>query len=171
MKVVSPREMKRITVLILFSASFFIGKSQSFDPYVIGFAGTDASSGNAYMEWTIGEVMTKTYSSIGHFFTQGFHQPDDTAYVTVVSNPVSQNISIYPNPVADNLVIDFSYSAGNYSLEIIDMKGQPLRNEKISASETRLGISFHDFANGIYVLNIINTETQTRNSYKINKAE
>ena len=163
--------MKEISILTLFSASFFISNAQSFDPYVIGSSGTYASSATAYMEWTVGEVMTKTYSSVGHFFTQGFHQPDDTAYVTVVSNPASQNISVYPNPVVDNLVIDFSFSSGNYSVEIVDMQGRLLRKENVSSNEKRLGISFHDFANGMYLLNIVNSETYCRNSYKINKAE
>ena len=30
------------------------------------------------MAWTIGEVMTETYTSADNFFTQGFHQPDET---------------------------------------------------------------------------------------------
>ena len=128
--------MKKISILTLFSAGFFIGNAQSFDPYVIGSSGTFASSATASMEWTVGEVMTKTYSSVGHFFTQGFHQPDDTAYVTVVANPVLQNISVYPNPVIGNLVIDFYFSSGNYSVEIFDMQGQLIRREDIAANES-----------------------------------
>ena len=162
--------MKKISTLAFCLSVFSVANAQSFDPSVIGFAGTYASSANASMAWTIGEVMTKTYSSGNYFFTQGFHQPD-TAYVTFVSNPVAQNIAIYPNPVVDNLVIDFSLSSGNYSVEIFDMQGQIIRKENISANEKRLGISFRDFANGMYLLNIINKETHSRNCYKINKAE
>ena len=50
--------------------------AQSFARDVIGSAGTFVTSASGSMAWTIGEVMTETYSSSGNFFTQGFHQPD-----------------------------------------------------------------------------------------------
>lgn len=53
--------------------------AQSFSLEVIGSAGTFATSASGSMAWTIGEVMTETYSSTDNFFTQGFHQPDKKA--------------------------------------------------------------------------------------------
>src|SRR3990172_6549936 len=116
--------MKRI-LLFVFSIcllpSYFL-QAQSFSPNVIGSAGTFAISASGSMSWTIGEVMTETYASAGNFFTQGFHQPD-TSFVISVSNHVSQNISIYPNPFIDNVTLDFSAATGSYSVEILDMQG------------------------------------------------
>jgi hypothetical protein len=163
--------MKKIYALLFCLSVFTIGQAQSFDPYVIGSSGTFASSASGSMAWTVGEVMTKTYSSAGNFFTQGFHQPVDTVFIDVIADISTQNISIFPNPVVDNLVIDFSSSSGNYSIEIINMQGQLLRTETVSSGQKRLGISFYNFANGVYLLNIVNVETHSRNSYKINKTE
>ena len=161
-----------LSVSVLFSSLSCIN-AQSFMMDVIGSSGTFASSGSGSMSWTIGEVMTETYSSSGNFFTQGFHQSDTAFIITLVPNFVSHTLSIYPNPVIDNLVIDFSTASENYNhtIEILDMKGQLLRKEYVSANQQQLNVSFHEFANGIYLLNIVNAGSNTRNSYKIIKAE
>ncbi|TAL60959.1 MAG: T9SS type A sorting domain-containing protein [Bacteroidetes bacterium] len=155
-----------VSCVLIFQSS----SAQSFTPDVIGSAGAFATSSSGSMSWTIGEVMTETYSSSGNFFTQGFHQPD-TATLTVVSNTASENIAIYPNPVADYLIIDLSLTAGEYILEIFDMQGQRIRKEIILSGQKQVLLPFREFANGIYLLNLINKESQTRTSYKINKAE
>lgn len=148
----------------------FISNAQSFTPDVIGSAGVFSTSAGGSMSWTIGEVMMETYSSGNNFLTQGFHQPD-TSFVISVSNPTLQNISIFPNPVVDNLVIDLSHVSGSYVLEIFDMYGQIIRKEFIPTDQKQLFLSFREFANGMYLLNIINREFHSRISYKINKAE
>ena len=163
--------MKR-SILFLTSSvfAFLTANAQSAPQTVIASAGNFATFTNGSMTWTLGEVMTETYAPTGYFFTQGFNQPD-TMYVTFVSNPASPNISVYPNPVVENLVIDLSLSTGTHLLEIFNMQGQLLRKESIAASENRVSISFSEFANGIYLLNITSTGSNIRNTYKINKAE
>lgn len=156
------------SVLLLF---FQNTNAQSITPDVIGSAGTYATSASGSMSWTIGEVITETSSSGNNFFTQGFHQPD-TSFVISVSNQSAGIVSIYPNPVVTNLVIDLSGARGIYSIEIFDMLGNILRKENMSTeNQKQVNIPFREFANGMYLLNIINTESYSRTSYKINKAE
>ena len=167
--------MKKCLPLLSFAASAFLFSSQtsfaqSSPQTVIASAGEFTTFAGGSMTWTLGEVMTETYSASGYFFTQGFNQPD-TMYLTVISEPVSQNISVFPNPVVENLVIDFSQAAGNYLVEIVDMQGNLLRKEAVPLNQAQLGISFREFANGIYALNIVNIGSNVRTSYKINKAE
>lgn len=163
--------MKKYTLLLVYVAfAFHEAHAQSAPQTVVGSAGAFTTFANGSMSWTIGEVMTETYSSAGNFFTQGFNQPD-TMYLTVISEPASQSVSVYPNPVVDNLVIDFSLTSGNYLVEIVDMQGQSLRKELIPANQNKFGISFREFADGIYLLNIVNSESQIRTSYKINKTK
>jgi len=143
--------------------------AQSFTPDVIGSAGTFATSASGSMSWTIGEVMTETYSSANNFFTQGFHQPDTSA-VVAVTNLSMENISIFPNPVFDNLTIDFSKASGNFAIELFDALGNRIIGEKnIPANTTLHKLSIAPLAEGIYFLNIINTDSNNRQSYKINK--
>ncbi len=63
-----------ISITLVFA--FQYANAQVFDRYVIGSAGTFATSVNGSMSWTIGEVVMETYSSSNNSFTQGFHQPD-----------------------------------------------------------------------------------------------
>jgi hypothetical protein len=157
--------------LTVFTIASLHANAQSAPQTVIASAEAFVTFANGSMTWTIGEVMTETYAPTGYFFTQGFNQPD-TAFLTVISaEPATQNVSVFPNPVVDNLVIDFSLTSGNQIVEIFDIQGQLLKKESIPANQNRLNVSFREFANGVYLLNIVNVENQIRTSYKINKAE
>lgn len=163
--------MKKL-LLFFMSTAFAFGfenvNAQSIGPEVIGSSGTYATSAGGSMSWTIGEVMTETYSASGNYFTQGFHQPDSTFGIGM-STPVAENFSMYPNPVVDNLLVDFSTGSGDHLIEIFDMQGQLLRTEFVPANESHFNFSFGGFENGVYLLNIINTETNTKSSYRIIK--
>lgn len=159
------------TVLLPFSkAGTGSLKAQSLVSDMIASSGTFATFPSGSMSWTIGEVMTESYSSAGNVFTQGFLQPEVNSGMGV-SNLQTGNISIYPNPVVDNLTIDFSGISGNQLIYIYDMHGHMLLNDNIPAGQEQFKISFREFANGIYLLNIINSESNTLSAYKINKTE
>lgn len=163
--------MKKLTLFFICIAFAFGAKNanaQSMGPEVIGSSGTFAMSASGSMSWTIGEVMTETYSSPGNFFTQGFHQPD-SSFGIGMSTPVAENFSMYPNPVIDNLVIDFSTGSGDHQIEIFDMRGKLLRTEFVPANQSQYNFSFGEFENGVYLLTIINSKTQTQSSYRIIK--
>ncbi len=164
--------MKTKLLASLFVCTTYFASAQSFVQTVIGSASTYATSPNASMVWTIGEVMTETYSSSGIFFTQGFHQTE-TIYVTSATSksPLEQKILIYPNPVIDNLIIDFSVSDNNYFVELYDLQGQLLKKKFVLPNERQLMLSCKDFAEGIYLLNIINSKLYFKTSYKIIKIQ
>ena len=67
---------KIVSSLIFITVAIQYANSQSLARDVIGSAGMYITSADGSMAWTIGEVMTDTYSSANNFFTQGFHQPD-----------------------------------------------------------------------------------------------
>ena len=161
---------KLFFAFVLMGTNFVSIYAQSFQPTVIGSSGTFATSLSGSMSWTVGEVMTETYSPTNNFFTQGFHQPFPLL-ATIITNPVVPNIVVYPNPITDNLIIDLSNQKGNFNIEIFDMQGKLLRTETFSSGNTLINISFHEFANGTYLLNIINFNTNIFSSYKINKSE
>lgn len=160
--------MKKFLTLVFifcFSSSY----TQSFQPAVIGSAGADASFTNGFMAWTIGETMTETFSASPGYFTQGFHQPDSVLIISVADFD-SLFFSIYPNPVVCDLFLDFGNSRDLFEMEIIDLTGKVVKNEKISPNGL-VQLPFQHFANGIYLVNIFNTNTQRSISYKLVKTE
>ncbi|MBI4929984.1 MAG: T9SS type A sorting domain-containing protein [Bacteroidetes bacterium] len=157
--------MKRIVLTSAICHFTFYIFAQSFTPDVIGSAGTFATSASGSMSWTIGEVMTETYSSANNFFTQGFHQPESIP-ISVNEISSSQNISVYPNPTSGEFTVYGLQS--EVQLQIFNSLGQMVFETTVNRKQETVNLSG---ANGIYLLNIINKETNTRSSYKINKAE
>jgi len=160
--------MKKTLLIIYFCllpSAFLLVKAQSFSPDVIGSAGAYAASASGSMSWTIGEVMTETYSSAGNFFTQGFHQPESIP-ISVNEISSSQNISIYPNPTSGEFTVYGLLSS--VQLQIFNSIGEMVFKTTVNGKQETINLTG---ANGIYLLNIINKETNTRSSYKINKAQ
>ncbi|HXC06150.1 MAG TPA: gliding motility-associated C-terminal domain-containing protein [Bacteroidia bacterium] len=70
------------TLAILFALSCFpsgsaVLQAQSISQTVVGSAGTYKATAGGSMAWTVGEVITDTYTSPVNALTQGFHQPDE----------------------------------------------------------------------------------------------
>jgi hypothetical protein len=154
-------------VLLLVSGTMF---AQSFTPNVVGTAGAFAGSANGSMSWTIGEVITDTYSSSGNSFTQGFQQPEVNV-VTLVAALTEPAFSIFPNPVSSFLNIGFPDVSGNYLLELFNAQGKLLYTEEVSGSLKRFTLPFSTYSNGIYMLRVSCSELRLNNSYQIIKAE
>ncbi|MGP8215242.1 MAG: T9SS type A sorting domain-containing protein [Bacteroidia bacterium] len=161
----------KVHFTLLFYFFIVLGNSQSITPHVISASGAYVESASCSMTWTLGEIMTDTYSSADNFFTQGFNQPDTTMITSLPSLYHSGNITIYPNPVINYLIINLSDSPGKHIICFYNMLGQLLLQENIPASQQQLKISLNEFANGLYLLNIISSETNLSNSFKINKAQ
>jgi hypothetical protein len=161
----------RLLFIMLF---FFLLKginAQSLEPKVIATSGVFAISATCSMTWTLGEVMTDTYSSSGNFLTQGFNQPD-TDFVTALTNIHSEeDITVYPNPTINYITIDLQDAPGNHTIYLYNVLGQLIIEENIPTGQQQFRISTGDLANGLYLLNIINTDINSSSSFKISKTQ
>ncbi len=171
---IKKRSMKKALFLIFifgFIFSPYKVLAQSVSSSVIGSAGAYATSSDGSMSWTIGEVMTETYSSTSKFFSQGFHQPN-TINVTDIQRYSVSNITIFPNPSSGTFFINISQALGNYTFELYDLLSNLVLKETTSASvQNSIEISVHDLSNGIYLLRITNTISNISNTYKIEKSQ
>lgn len=68
--------MKKLLLLLTAFFAFAYSNAQSLAPTVVASQGDYFWSPTVSVAWTVGEVMSETYSSPGHFLTQGFHQPN-----------------------------------------------------------------------------------------------
>jgi len=64
------------------------------------------------------------------------------------------NISIYPNPVADVLNVNFGHITNNATVRILNVNGQVLYNQVIDNQNVST-VNVADFNNGIYILQVI----------------
>lgn len=157
------------TSAFLFLASYCF--SQSFQPTVVGSAGRDAVFSGGSIQWTVGEVITETYSGSSNHFTQGFQQPDTMAVPTDINNPMLGTVLVYPNPVIDHAIVDLLQSKGSFFVELFDMQGKLIKEQIILPGTSVASISFKNMTNGIYVINVVNTDLHQRISFKLIKSE
>lgn len=66
----------------------------------------------------------------------------------------NKNVSIYPNPVKDNLNINIKDFSGEISVKIIDINGREVFNKNINNFITSNTLDLSSFSSGIYVLKL-----------------
>lgn len=145
----------KIILLSLFLMWSFWGFSQQ----VVATSGTDFSNGSAQISYTLGETVTFTGVSPNTALTQGFQQP--SVKVTGVSEVLSPEIKVYPNPTTTVINIEIATS-GTYQL--YDLNGKLVSEGELSAKSV---IDMSSYATATYMLNV--TEGQSSNRYKIIK--
>ncbi len=130
--------------------------AQTFATDVIGSAGTFATSTGGSMAWTIGEVMIETYSSSVNFFTQGFHQPDKKAIVSVVDFFIPEGFSPNGDFINDLFVIRGILNYPNNKFVIFNRWGEklfeasPYKNTWNGKSTSGLRIGGDELPTGTY---------------------
>ena len=77
--------------------------------------------------------------------------------VTVNLVPQGRSITIYPNPVKDQLNITFNVAAGQYTVRIIDQNGKPVYESHFSGVQqgSRQQINTSILKSGVYYLQVI----------------
>jgi hypothetical protein len=141
--------------------------AQTISPEVIASDGEHFVGTNAQLSWTIGEVMTETYSSGSNQLTQGFHQTNLTS--TLIKN-IDQGfeLSVFPNPVSEQLIIKSGETSKAYFFNIFDNKGKLILTKPSQSNNSQI-IDVSHFSTGIYFLNVIDSESKTIKCFKINK--
>lgn len=146
----------------LFISLFFISfglRAQSIGPSVLNAnGGSTSSNGNTY-EYAIGGVVAaKTYSSANLVVTPGVLQP-------LMDNPnsvqqpgiLSENLSVYPNPVDDILFLQPSFGKKGTMIYILsDAKGRTIARREIPLEQgnEQQQIPMSHYAVGQYNLNV-----------------
>jgi uncharacterized repeat protein (TIGR03803 family) len=138
------------------------------EPSVIGSAGDYFASASGSLAWTLGEVITETFTNDTKILTQGFHQPQN--YIITGLPEETSEFLIYPNPVQDWLIVKTSASS-DYHIEIFNLHGQKIvEQEAIGVVGTHLHhLDMRQMANAVYLLHITNNLTGKTSTHKILK--
>jgi hypothetical protein len=138
------------------------------EPSVIGSAGDYFTSANGSLAWTLGEVITETFTDGTKILTQGFHQP--LAYIITGIPEEGTELAVYPNPTRDWLTIKTSVS-GDYHIELSNLQGQKVidqtANDIVGSYQHK--IDMNGLTRAVYMLRITNTRTGKTSTHKILK--
>ncbi|MGE0568745.1 MAG: T9SS type A sorting domain-containing protein [Bacteroidia bacterium] len=145
--------------------------AQTVTPIVYSNQGAYNTSSGGSISWTIGEPISETYTTSTNMATMGFHQPEMHVSTYIKSYGEQVEIAVYPNPIQDKLIINFSNTkAGIYFIELYDDLGKILqKNEvEIKTDSNKYSLNLSSYSAGNYYLNISGTEnTKTVKVIKI----
>ncbi|MFO7933178.1 MAG: T9SS type A sorting domain-containing protein [Bacteroidales bacterium] len=134
----------------------------SLSPSVISAAGDYYEGTEMSISWTLGELAVTTLQGGNMILTQGFQQPFDIG-VGIKQNKMNWNISVYPNPLGEELRIRFDVpSPGDYLIEIQDVTGRVMSQEmhmQVRTGETVI-LDTSGFLPGIYFLKVISPDKE-----------
>jgi hypothetical protein len=149
-------------LIILFSTAAALSAQITLSPTVVASAGGYAEGDNITISWTLGELAVSTLTGGDLILTQGFQQPFDID-VGIGENQVDWGISIYPNPVGDELRIRFDLDApGDYLLEVVDVTGRLISQElhrQVNPGDIIL-LNTSTYSDGIYFLKVLTPDRQ-----------
>ncbi len=129
-------------------------------PQVVSSAGGYHESDNITISWTLGELAITTLSGGGMLLTQGFQQPFDVG-VGLPVNRVNWSISVFPNPVGNQLSIRFDLNrTGDYLLEVQDVTGRLITRKlyrEVDPGDVVV-INTSGYTEGVYFLKVLTPE-------------
>ena len=152
------KKTKTITItLFLFCLALTELKAQTLTPTVLSTAGTSFVNGTNVLDWTLGEPATNTLDNGTNLLTQGFHQ-NDLLITQVENSDNSFGVTVFPNPTANFVQIQFDKATNNNVIELFSVEGKLLLSETKNAT-TISQINMSNYANGTYLLKINKNKT------------
>ena len=157
---------KLFTLILLLLTGFTYGQTQIVKSSISS-GGGSAASGNTKLVYAIGEVAIQEQTQGNNHVSEGFVGPDIATLLGVTEYNVLQGISIYPNPVQDQLNIRFEIS-GSYEIYLYDLNGKQLLNQQIT-EENQAVYDLSGYAIATYLLFVIDRENHLSKQIKIIK--
>jgi hypothetical protein len=132
---------------------------------VIATKGGRLTNTSATMDFTIGEVVIESLNGNSTVMTQGFLQSNITIIATAISS-FQYDISVFPNPTSDVLVIETPGNSG-VTYQLIDINGDVLSTNIITGESLKLDIQKHE--SGMYLLRLTHQNGEEHEVYQIIK--
>jgi len=129
--------------------------------------GGEASGGGGTASYSVGQVVYTTQTGAGgNSVAQGVQQPYEISVVTGITEAkgISLNVSAYPNPTTDYLVVkvDASTTLSIQKLQywVFDINGKLLQTVKATGQETI--IETNNLVSGSYFVKVIHRENEIK---------
>jgi len=161
----------------LFSSMFFfIGplSAQNIDRGVYSSNGRYIVNSGIAISYNIGESVVFTGTGTSAILTQGFEQEDLATVTSVNSTNSIMSATVFPNPVGEQLYINFvsNIIINDFELEVFDIQGKKINSENIYASafsNKNFSIDFSSFKNGVYLIRLTSASHNYSKVFKISK--
>jgi hypothetical protein len=126
---------------------------------VVASSGASFQNSSGYISFTIGECITSTLVSTQTILTQGFQQGFPKASGVPVVNRPEIEISVFPNPVSDLLILQVGDPQGLHYM-LFDVVGGLIDQGPVLDGRTE--IDFTALAPSVYVLRVTDNKEKVK---------
>ncbi|CAN5415202.1 hypothetical protein BH10BAC1_BH10BAC1_19810 [soil metagenome] len=153
---------------IIFTAIFFIslGYIEVQAQEASTTAGGNASSSSGSVSYSVGQVVYTTNTGANGSVAQGVQQPYEISTTGLEESGITLNLSAYPNPTTDYLVLQSEKYSNEMSYQLYNINGQLLETKKIVANTTN--IIMEQYASTTYFLKVTQNNKEIK-TFKIIK--
>ncbi len=153
----------QIKILSVTTLLFFIfSLSSVIAQDSVNATGGNASGSGGSASYSVGQLVYNTYTGTNGSVLQGAQQPYEISVVTGLEEAIGINLTAYPNPVTDQLILSVdNFELSKLYFQLFDMRGQLLQKEKITANQTTIAMS--NLGQATYFVKVIqgNKEVKT----------
>ena len=144
-----------------------IGFNQGYAQQATTASGGDASGSGGSVSYSVGQVVYTTNTGSSGSVAQGVQQPYEIS-ITVGLNEmgVNLNLSAYPNPTTNYLMLQIDNYDKALSYQLFDISGKLLETNTIVANSTT--IKMEQLATATYFLKVIQNNKEVK-TFKIIK--
>jgi len=155
-------------VLIVAILSFSLSFSQvGIKKSSLSTGGGAVSAGSLYMVYAIGEIGVQEATTGNLHLSEGFVGPDITALVGIKDYGQLDGISVFPNPVKDNVNIELPKSQ-NYEVHLYDLTGKQIFVRTIE-DDDQANYNLSNLKPGMYLMSIVDRIHKKAKIIKIQK--
>ena len=144
----------------------FLSINNFFSQDSFNSSGTNIVSSSGSVSNSIGQLFYNTIVSNDGQVSAGVQQTYTVTNVGLNTNTLN-NISVYPNPVSNNLTLTTSNSIDNFGYSLYDFQGKLIIDGIILSEETTVSTS--NLSVGTYFINVYNNQNQKSQTFKIIK--
>lgn len=163
-----PMKNSKLTLLFL----MIVLRQSIFAQEVIASSGEFQENTEGSFSWTLGEIVTETFSQSNGIFTQGFQQ--DFEHILFVQKiPNTPSYSIYPNPFNEEIIISIhDFVSHDFSVSLYSLNGKLLQYCTMTPTfySTTNTLKVDDLPNGIYFLDIHTSDLEKVKTFKLIKS-
>ncbi|MBU0764776.1 MAG: T9SS type A sorting domain-containing protein [Bacteroidetes bacterium] len=162
--------MKQLIITMYLISGSFFSIAQSVSPEVVAASGDYNEGSGVTISWTLGEIMTETYSGTDINLTQGFQQSSYSITSVEEYLPEALSVTVYPNPATDKVFMNIRGSeTTRIKVELFDLQGKTIHSQVFDNIPQIIEMNLTPYANSAYLLKITDTGSTKCNTYKIQK--
>jgi hypothetical protein len=134
----------------------------------INTTGGNATGSGGNVSYSIGQVAYTNNTGSNGSVAQGVQQPYEILTVGLNENEPKISLSVFPNPVADNLILQVNeVEQSTLTFQLCDAQGKQISMGQVTSKQTQINTA--SLATATYFIHVVNQENKKVQTFKIIK--